>query len=369
MRRACRLIGVVFFAGLIIPRGAVAQALASFDLPAPAAASGDSTKPQEAPEVSVRLGGLIQVWYIGGSGDPANTFRIRRAEFRITGTMSPRVGFTLLADAAKQLTLATTTQNIDTSTVVNGVAVNQSSRMLLDAYVSLLPAKHLRVEIGQQRIPFSAEGVISATRLETPERAQFASSRERGGTFGDVRDLGLMVRGVDIPHLEYAVAVMNGSGESPNTTDRNIEKSMIGRVVGIAGGLRVGASAVYGGEPTADRPRRDRVGADVELTRGAFTARSEYVTGRDGDVRRTGYYGLLALRVLPWAQLVGRLDSWDPDTREENDEATARSIDAIGGATFSIATRSRAQVDLVRRSFGGLAPDATSLLVSFEAAW
>jgi len=369
MLRARQLLAVAFLSSASSHR-LVAQSLRDLAEEAGARSeSPDSTKKEQLPEIAVHLGGLLQVWYIGGNGDPANTFRIRRAEFKLTGTLSSHVGFTLLADAAKQLTLGTSSERIDTATALTGVSVNQNTRMLLDAYVSLLPIKHIAVEVGQQRIPFSAEGVMSATRLQTAERAQFASSRERGGTFGDVRDLGVMVRGVDIPHLDYAFAVMNGSGESQNTTDRNIEKAVMGRVVGAAGGLRIGASGVYGGHQTLDHPRRDRVGGEAEFVQGPFTARTEYVAGADGDVRRVGYYELVAFRVRPWLELVQRLDSWDPDTRRGGDEATARSLDALAGATFQLATRSRAQVNLVRRSFGGILPNETSVLVSFETAW
>ena len=368
MPQTRRLIAVAFIA-LACAHAARAQGFSSVDTQHTMGAGPDSAKPKEESELSVHLGGLLQVWYIGGNGEPANTFRIRRAEFRLTGALSPRVGFTILADAAKQLTLATSTQRVDTTTLVNGVAVNQASRILLDAYVSLLPLDHLRIEVGQQKIPFSAEGVMSVTRLETAERAQFGSSRERGGSFADVRDLGVMIRGVDVPHLDYALAVMNGSGESQNSTDRNIQKSVIGRVVGIAGALRVGASAVYGGEQTADHPRRDRVGGEAEFSAGPFTARTEYVSGLDGNTRRVGYYELMALRVLPWMDLVERLDSWDPDTHREDVEATARSLDALAGATFRLAPRSRAQLNVIRRSFGGVAPAETSVLVSFETAF
>jgi phosphate-selective porin O/P len=367
MLRTRQLLAVAFLA-LVSTHRALAQAFAAAE-PETTVAHGDSTKPQEPSEPSIRLGGLLQVWYIGGNADPANTFRIRRAEFRITGSLSPRVGFTLLADAAKQLTLTTSTQQVDSTDVVDGVAVNQASRMLLDAYVSLLPLNHLRIEVGQQRIPFSAEGVMSAARLETAERAQFASSRERGGSFGDVRDLGLMIRGVSVPHLDYAFAVMNGSGESQNSTDRNIQKSVMGRLVGVAGALRVGASAVYGGKTTIDHPRRDRVGGEAEFSNELVTARTEYVVGADADVHREGYYELVSLRVLPWMDIVERLDSWDPDTRREDTEATARSLDALAGATFRLAPRSRAQLNVIRRSFGGVAPSATSVLVSFETSW
>src|SRR4051794_38974926 len=97
MRRACPFLGAALLV-TSIACGAGAQAsLFSHDVTADAATPSDSTKPQEGPDVTVRLGGLLQAWYIAGDGDPANTFRIRRAEFRITGTMSPRVGFTLLA--------------------------------------------------------------------------------------------------------------------------------------------------------------------------------------------------------------------------------------------------------------------------------
>jgi hypothetical protein len=368
MRRPRQLLAVAFLLIVAFHRLG-GQSLPQSSAPATHSASADSTKPQQAPEIAVHLGGLLQVWYIGGNGDPANTFRIRRAEFKLTGSLSPRVGFTLLADAAKQLTLGTSSQRIDTSTAITGVSVNQNTRMLLDAFISLLPTKHLAVEVGQQRIPFSAEGVMSATRLQTAERAQFASSRERGGTFGDVRDLGVLVRGVDVPHLDYAFAVMNGSGESQNTTDRNVEKAVMGRVVGIAGGLRVGFSGVYGGHQTLDHPRRDRFGAEAEYVQGPFTARTEYVSGADGDIERAGYYELVAWRVQPWLELVQRVDSWDPDTQREDVEANARSLDVLAGATFRLAARSRAQLNVVQRSFGGIAPAETSVLVSFETAW
>lgn len=72
--------------------------------------AADSVRTQGAPAspsngpsglTGIRAGGLIQVWYAQGDGGYQNTFRIRRAELKLSGDAGSRARWGITLDAAR----------------------------------------------------------------------------------------------------------------------------------------------------------------------------------------------------------------------------------------------------------------------------
>src|SRR5258705_3088371 len=56
----------------------------------------------------IKFNGLLQTWFLAGNGGLTDTFRIRRAELKFTGEISPHFKWTVMIDPAKYLTLNNT---------------------------------------------------------------------------------------------------------------------------------------------------------------------------------------------------------------------------------------------------------------------
>lgn len=321
----------------------------------------------------IKFNGLLQAWYVAGNGGFSDTARIRRAELKFTGEISPHFKWTVMIDPAKALSLNTTFTTIGGTTVVKDTSVNQASRILQDAFITLSYFKHVNVNVGQFKIPISLEGLQSSATLDT-ERALFASDRARGGTFGDIRDVGLMLYGPLSKRVDYQIGVFNGSGENQNDLDKNDQKAVAGRLVvrpEFLKGLQLGGSGVWGNGQRSDRPRRDRFGAEALFVRGPVTLKGEVMTGADGAIHRRGYYGHFVYQFEPRFQGIFRVDTWDPDISKETTAASASERDYVAGFNYFIRERYfKLQFNYVRKTFAnGLLPSRNVLLLNLQTWW
>jgi hypothetical protein len=309
---------------------------------------------------------MLQLWLLGGDAGFRNTYRVRRAEVRASGTASPVVAWTLMLDMAKALSVASTA----TSAGGTQTTVSQGSRVLQDAAVMLQLHPRIRVDIGQQKIPFGIEGFQSSSTLPTVERPLFASDRARGGSFGDMRDVGASVRGRIGGALDYNLGAFNGSGESQNDVDANLAKSVVAhlafRPVPM---LLVGASGVSAGHGAGDAPVRDRLGVETRVQVGRAMLQAEAVNGHDGGISRQGMYALAGFRLRPALELHARFDSWDPDHAREEDAASVTERDYLGGLTWNVQGL-KVQADAVHRTYSAeLLPTRWQLLVNLQTNW
>jgi len=321
----------------------------------------------------IKFNGLLQAWFIGGNGGQTDTFRIRRAELKFTGEMSPHFKWTVMVDPSKALSLNNTFTTVGGTTVVKDTSVNQASRILQDAYITLSYWKKVNINVGQFKIPLSLEGLQSSGTLDT-ERALFASDRARGGTFGDIRDIGLMFYGPLTKRVDYQIGVFNGSGESQNDLDKNDQKAVAGRLVvrpSIFRGLQVGGSGVWGNGQRTDRPRRDRLGAEALFVHGPVTLKGEVMTGSDGAIHRRGYYGHFGYQFDPKIQGVFRIDTWDPDISRENTAASATERDYVVGANYLVREKYfKLQFNYVRKTYANqLIRSRNFMLLNFQTWW
>jgi len=332
---------------------------------------------EPAPQApAVQINGLLQVWYLDGHTITSahDSYRIRRADVKLSGIISPRVRWRISLDGAKLLNLNKTNTVAADSSVLEDVAIDQRSRILQEASINVTLAPSVRVDVGQQIIPLSYEGITAASQIETIERTMFIAERSRGGGISDVRDIGAEVRGsVADNHVDYQLGVFNEFGETQNSTDQNDQKATIGRlafrVPGLAA-LQLGASGGFEGGPLPQQ-RRERAGGEGQFRNRWLTLRGEVMGARDGTLRRLGYYGLGAVRPTPDVELVGRWDYWDPDLHNESGPVNVAEREIVAGASYFIeggATRLAANV--VRSTFpSGIVRASTLLLFSLQVVW
>ena len=318
--------------------------------------------PAAVPAPSFGVNGLSQVTFTGGDAT-RSTYRLRRIELKVTADLGDRAQAVLMVDAAKSLALSTSGAQ---------TTVNQSSRMLQDAFVSI-PVSRLTIDAGQERLPLGYEGSMGASGLETVERALMESEKARSASFGDVRDAGVSVKQT-WSFVDYRVGLFNGSGETMNDVDKQVAKALVGAVAfhpGFLEGFRVGASGATSGSAAGDNPTRDRVGADVRFARGPVALQAEAMSGQDGATRRLGAYALATWAFHKQAKVVARVDSWDPDRAADNTAANVAEHDYLGGFTWLPAgTRLKLQLNVVRKTYvAGLVPSSTLVLSQLQASW
>ena len=80
-----------------------------------------------------QLHGFLQVYY--RTGDPTTTdgFRLRKADLKFSGELSPRLRWRISFDVSKQLTLNKAVTKIGDSLALSDASVDQRSRMVQDA--------------------------------------------------------------------------------------------------------------------------------------------------------------------------------------------------------------------------------------------
>ena len=266
------------------------------------------------------VGGLLQVWYgapfgntLGGNpsgnfsapppgrafgGGVGDTFRLRRGEINVMGSITKAADFRAMFDLAK-----------------TGVG---NASVLQDLWVGYNIAPHFRAEIGQQKTGLSEEGTRSSSQLLTIERSVMNGLPTTVGRVGDIRDTGAVVRyNGALGNAMVGIWDDNGATQSALDNDRNKFLDAGAYFTGIRH-LTLG---LWGGSNIDDyRPRakRDRAGATIKWESGPHTFEAEGAYTLDqgaGAATRTiglGGYALYAHTLNKRVQFVARYDEWDP---------------------------------------------------------
>jgi hypothetical protein len=157
------------------------------------------------------------------------------------------------------------------------------------------------------------------------------------------RDIGISISGnlltlANRDLIEYRIGVFNGSGI--NKADLNEAKDVIGRLlIHPLQGLDIGGSFYTGWTPDSatlnnkTTPEflglRQRFGAEVNYTWKFLNLKGEYLTGKDGKIEKSGYYGQISAYVLPKKlQLAGRYDVYDKDLNKDDNVSTLITLGA-----------------------------------------
>lgn len=127
-----------------------------------------------------------------------------------------------------------------------------SSAVLRDAYLNINYDPRLNAQIGQYKIPFSYEELLSKRYLDLVERSAVTLS-----TVNPSRDIGVMAHGrFGGGLLNYQLALLNGSGQ--NRSDTNSAKDIAARFVlapfvsqkdSSLAGFNVGGAVTFGHQP------------------------------------------------------------------------------------------------------------------------
>ena len=237
--------------------------------------------------------------YGGGVGD---TYRLRRGEIALIGSITPMVDYRAMFDVAK-----------------NGTG---SASVLQDLWVGYQIAPRFRVEVGQQKTQMSEEGTRSSSQLLTVERSIMNGLPAQAGRVGDIRDTGAVAR-YQGALGNVALGIWDDNGLAQNSVAG--DRFKFATFTGYFTGLRHITLGVWGGAKIGDfRPRniRDRAGATLKVEYGRHSAEAEFAIARDrslqntlgtaADTRSLGGYALYAYALSPTWQFVGRYDEWDP---------------------------------------------------------
>ena len=138
-----------------------------------------------------------------------------------------------------------------------------SSSGLRDAWIGFNYAPEFNVQIGQYKVPFSYEELLSKRYIDFVERAAVVNS-----AVNPSRDIGVMVYGALFKKMvQYQLAGMNGTGQ--NRSDNNSDKDVIARAVVapfVASDFEHLRGFNLGGAVTYGRQARETTGTGSSLT-------------------------------------------------------------------------------------------------------
>jgi phosphate-selective porin len=227
-------------------------------------------------------------------------FFLRRAPFAVEGSITP------WATYRAQVEVHTTGE----------AAVSPNSPLTLSATDLWVRLSHRGwgATVGQFRVPFSLESLLSSTKLETTERSLIVN--------GAKRDIGVQGEWRLPDRVVLQGAVVNGEGPNRAANPDNRMAYFARAVFTPIKGLDVGG---------AFEGYSDSTGADAQAMYrgGRWTARAEYIRehNRTSDVHVTGWYALAGYHVLPRrVQLLGRVEQLDPSDRVATDRETGYLI-------------------------------------------
>lgn len=277
----------------------------------------------------------------------ADGFDIRRARLDVKGAISPYWGYRVQFDLA-------------------------GSPKVLDAYIELKLNDYFNFTVGQAKVPFSYENLLSSTQLALIDRSQVvealtARGKDVGGNQNG-RDIGIQVGGVlvksgDRPVLDYRLGLFNGAGI--NTADNNEKKDYAARLaVHPVTGLDISGAWYQGSRfipevktnnvvttPSANVDR-NRYGADLSYDLKNFSLRSEYIRGKDNETDREGYYVQGGYYFFQRKfQLVAKYDFYDGDLSKADDASTWEVI----GANFFFNANTKIQANYTFKQEEGTA--------------
>lgn len=293
----------------------------TFSSAAPAPAQPASLK---AVDGELKFGLLLQGWYVAddspvnasttsfyGNTTGLNTFRIRRAEIKVHGRITPAWGFEVMLDPAKSI----------------NAAAGADGKILQDLAITFLGLKGHEISLGQRKIALTEEGLRSSSELDFSERAQMTR------TFSDRREAGLFYKSDWGGHASAFVSLTNGT--TANVVDDSNDTLFAAARLDLkpVRGLIIGASGGTSGGEGSARLARERYAAHVsyEATTLPIVVRAEYLRATDGrnaasDLERDGFYGTLLYTFDKQYRLGIRYDEIDRNKDLEGDRTKSLTV-------------------------------------------
>jgi len=304
----------------------------------------------------VKVGGLLQLWAGAGnglfSGGVDSSLRIRRAELKLSGNISPMAYWTVMVDPAKSLSINTTTEGGN----VTGVSLSPAGNILQDFVVGYKLAPTLALELGQQKIPLSMDALTSSSKLLTIERSLMNSLPTNSGRIGDTRDIGAMVRYTSNT-VEGQAGVFHDAGSRQNQTDDNNAKEFMYHVQYRGPGpLMLGVyQEISGGVNGRRKTPRKRLGLEAAFEKGRHYLQAEVARAEDNApaVRSEGGYAMYAYQFSPSWQAVVRGDFWNPNRDLPGDARNTEKDLTLGLNYYLAGHNAKIQFNYTRKDITG----------------
>jgi len=291
--------------------------LDAFDRPTPKPTPAPLPTVLKVGDGELKFGMLLQAWYVADDSEPAtgtsylgnttgsNTFRLRRAEFKLSGKITKSWGFELMVDPAKTQTFT----------------AGSDDKILQDLAITYTGLKGHEFGIGQKKIAITEEGLRSSSELDFAERSRITR------VVGDQRQVGLFYKGEFGEKFGAWASVTNGtpSNTNDNSNDTLFSAARVdfkpvkGMILGVSGGT---------GSTGADHRAADRLVAHFRWD-GTETLplwlRFEYGAATDGqgagkeDIDRAGYYGSALYTFARQFRVGLRFEEYDQNTDVDND--------------------------------------------------
>jgi len=225
-------------------------------------------------------------------------FTIAQARFGAKGDISKDVAFSF--------SLEGTNTDID------------NNKALYDAYMDIKSIPYFNVRAGQFKYKLSLENVIPDADLELINKSNVVSN-----LVNPTRDIGIEIsKSLSVKTLksDLSVAVVNGSGS--NCSDDNDNKAVIGRIsLSPIKGLSFGGS-IYDGATSANTITKDRFGLETKYELKKLLCKAEYLYGKDGSIKKEGYYATAGYEILPKTVFLTRYDVWDSSLKVVGNKAS-----------------------------------------------
>lgn len=251
----------------------------------------------------IKISGYAQTGYTyNDANDGTNEFDIKRVILLVDGKITDRWSCFFLYNFA-------------------------NSGSVLEVYTEYKFLPQLKARIGQFKTFYTMESQMSPCDVELINCYSQAVNYLAGingsdplyGAHGG-RDMGLLVYGDLFGKLmTYHLAVMNGQGI--NVKDKNNNKDIVGSLVvnplswlSVGGtfnkgkGCAVAASTVNPDIELGESYTRDRWSAGAVIKTKPISLHTEYLAGKDGNVKSDGYYVTASAHLLPKFDVIASYD-------------------------------------------------------------
>jgi hypothetical protein len=300
-------------------------------------------KKRPAPKVfylldKVKVYGYAQLDYqYSGKDSVTDSFGVKRAITFIDGKITGNSGFIVQANLGP-------------------------NPQFIEFYLDWNPCTYFNVRVGQMKVPFTIENLISQSVLENISGSQMCNALSGGTT--DVigsqggRDQGAEVTGSLLKNgnmalIDYKAGIYNGNGIN-NATDNNRHKDIALWLMLHLSGMWAVQGSVYTGEghyksagmadASASDHRRNRWSVGTVVETACLYVRAEYAAGNDGSIARRGGYVLINGHLPGKIDLIAQYDNFNQNTTD----GYASDVRYQLGLNWNFAGRSRVMCHYVR---------------------
>jgi hypothetical protein len=287
-------------------------------------------------DLQPKITGDARTWYDVDLTKNQGNFLIRNARIMFTGNASEAVSYKFLFDLAA-LTKTTTKSAVDTSTGQKFLTDATTDLSIVnDAYISVKPIAKLGLTLGQFKVPFSTENLISTNSLPFSNRPLLSSK-----VAPDIYDIGFMASyTLPLPiEVNIDAAAFNGAGQNKSETDKT-DNYAFRAVIKPFEGLNISGN-YSGGVLSGKKVKIYDIGAGYKsgnlTVAGEYGNRSTNLVSSDVNVNAYFGYAIYDMPVdcgfLKFISPAIRYEYCEPNSTVNNDEVKRLTA----GLTFSFA--------------------------------